>query len=40
MVPKRELICVSPYLGKTSLDLITRLRRNIEGNLPGEKDPL
>ena len=34
MVPKRELICVLPYLGKVSLDLRTRLRRTIERNLP------
>ena len=34
MVPKRELICVLPYLGKASLDLRTRLRRTIERNLP------
>ena len=26
LVPKMELICVLPYLGKASLDLITRLR--------------
>ena len=34
MVPKKELICVLPYLGKASLDLRTRLRRTIERNLP------
>ena len=34
MIPKRELICALPYLGKASLDLRTRLRRTIEGNLP------
>ena len=34
MVPKRELICVLPYLGKVSLDLRTRLRQTIERNLP------
>ena len=34
MVPKRELICLLPYLGKASLDLRTRLRRTIERNLP------
>ena len=34
MVPKMELICVLPYLGKASLDLRTRLRRTIERNLP------
>ena len=34
MVPKRELICVLPYLGKASLDLRTRLRRTTERNLP------
>ena len=33
MVPKRELICVLPYLGKASLDL-RRLRRTIERDLP------
>ena len=26
MVPKKELICVLPYLGKASLDLRTKLR--------------
>ena len=31
IVPKMGLICVLPYLGKTSLDLRTRLRRTIEG---------
>ena len=31
IVPKRELICVLPYLDKT-FDLRTRLRRTIEGN--------
>ena len=34
IVPKRELICVLPYLGKASLDLKTRLRRTVEKNLP------
>ena len=34
MVPKRELICVLPYLGKASLDLRTKLTRTIERNLP------
>ena len=34
MIPKRELICVLPYLGKASIDLRTRLRRTIERNLP------
>ena len=34
MVPRRELICILSYLGKTSLDLRTRLRWTIEGNLP------
>ena len=34
MVPKWELICVLPYLGKASHDLRTRLRQTIEGNLP------
>ena len=34
MVPKKELICVLPYLGKASLDLRIRLRRTIERNLP------
>ena len=33
-VPKRELICILPYLGKVSLDLRTKLRRTIERNLP------
>ena len=33
-VPKRELICGLPYLGKASIDLRTRLRRAIKGNLP------
>ena len=33
-IPKRELICVLPYLGKASLDLRTKLRRTIERNLP------
>ena len=33
-VPKRELICVLPYLGEASLDLRTKLRRTIERNLP------
>ena len=32
-VPKRELICVLPYLGKASLDLRTKQRRTIERNL-------
>ena len=32
-IPKRELICVLPYLGKASLDLRTKLRRTIERNL-------
>ena len=32
-VPKREFICVLPYLGKASLDLRTKLRRTIERNL-------
>ena len=34
MFPKRELICAFPHLGKTSLDLRTRLRRTTEGNSP------
>ena len=34
MAPKRELICILPYLGKASLDLRTRLRQTIERNLP------
>ena len=34
MVPKKELTLVLPYLGKTSLDLRTRLRRAIERDLP------
>ena len=33
-VPRRELICVLPYLGKASLDLGTKLRQTIERNLP------
>ena len=33
MVPKMELICVLPYLGKASLDLRKRLRRTIERKL-------
>ena len=33
MVPKRELICVLPYLSKASIDLRTRLRRTVERNL-------
>ena len=33
-VPKRELICILPYLGKASLDLRTKLRQTIEMNLP------
>ena len=31
-VPKRDLICVLPCLGKASLDLRTKLRRTIESN--------
>ena len=31
---KRELSCALPYLGKTSLDLRTRLRRTFEKKLP------
>ena len=34
MVRKRELTFVLPYLGKLSLDLITRLRQTIERGLP------
>ena len=34
MVPKRELICILPYLGKASLDLRTGLRQTIRSNLP------
>ena len=34
LVPKGELICVLSYLGKTSLDLRTKLSRTIERNLP------
>ena len=34
MVPKRELICVLPYLGKTLLDLRAWLRWSIERILP------
>ena len=33
-VPRRELVCVLPYLGKASLDLGTKLRWTIERNLP------
>ena len=33
-VPKRDLICVLPYLGKGTLDLRIKLRRTIERNLP------
>ena len=33
-VPKRELICVLPDLGKASLDLRTKLKQTIERNLP------
>ena len=33
MVPKRGLACFRPYLGKSSLDLKTRLWRTIERNL-------
>ena len=33
-VPKRELICILPYLGKVSLDLRTKVRQTIERNLP------
>lgn len=33
MVFKNELSCVLRYLGKTSLDVKTRLRQYIEGNL-------
>ena len=32
-VPKREFICVLPYLGKTSLDLRTKPRRTLVRNL-------
>ena len=34
MFPKRELICIIPYLGKASLDLRTKLRKTIERNWP------
>ena len=34
MVPKRQLICVLPYLGKVSLDLRARPKRTIERNSP------
>ena len=34
MVLERKFICVFSYLGKTSLDLRTRLRQTIEENLP------
>ena len=33
-VPKRELICILPYLSKSSIDLRTKLGRTIERNLP------
>ena len=33
MVPKKELVCVLPYLDKASLDLRTRLKGTIERNL-------
>ena len=33
MVTKRELICILAYLGKTSLDLRTRLKKTIQVNL-------
>ena len=33
VVPKMELICVLPNLDKALLNLRTRLRRTIEGNL-------
>ena len=33
-VPKRELICMLPYLGKDPFDLRTRLRKTIERNFP------
>ena len=33
-VPRRELICVLPYLGKASLDLGTKLRRTFGRNSP------
>ena len=32
MVPKREVICILPCLGKVSLYLRTRLRRTVGGN--------
>ena len=34
MVTKRELIYILAYLGKTSLDLRTRLTKTIQVNLP------
>ena len=34
IVPNSELTCVLQYLGKTSVDLRTRLERTIERNLP------
>ena len=34
MVPKRQLTFVLPYLGKLSFDLRTKLRQNIETDLP------
>ena len=39
-VPKRELICTLPYLGKASLDLRTKLRRTIERKLPFSKSKI
>ena len=33
MVTKRELICILAYLGKTSLDLRTRLKKTVQVNL-------
>ena len=33
-VPKLQLVCVLPYTGKPSLDLIARLRCTIEKNIP------
>ena len=37
MVSKRELTFVLQFLGKISLDLITRLRRTMERHLPNYK---
>ena len=33
-VPKLQLVCVLPYIGKSSVNWRTRLRRAIEKNIP------